>query len=255
MITFKQFILDESANADFGTLDAKTIARVIFEDCKPFLRESKFDPKNAYSTGLFRGLSRAKFGATRPILKLSAIKNRTPSDSPIQLQQTLDRYFKEKFGYRFRADGTFCSYGEMLARDYGDAYLIFPSGEFQFCYSQTIGDAFSFFDNRINDEEPEGLEEMSKHLGQRLEDPYLYNKEQAMPYPEWLEIVDAYLDHANPYTVQNLRAAQHKPHVGSHAEIMLGCESYYALYYPSTPSDNPATEKQSEVLAELSKLL
>jgi hypothetical protein len=99
---------------------------------------------------------------------------------------------------------------------------------------------------------------MGKTLGRALEDPMLYGEDEAerkRRYSEWLDVVSEYLHSAEPYTDENLRSANTKPRVGTSTEIMLGCKSYYALYCPQYPTDNPAREKTDDVLAELFKLL
>lgn len=250
MITFKHFI-NETANANLDVLDAKTIAKVIFTDCKEYLRESYFDPKNIRGTGLYRGVGID--AAVYPRMKFASTLNRKPKDSRKELQETLDKYFQKEFGYKFRSNGTFATFDYVDAAGYGDPYLIFPAKEFKFCYSPVIKDAYLFFDNSDHTDAPDGIKEIEKTLGYEIS-PDLYPVSGKEHKKEWLEIIEEYLEKAKPYTNKNFTDSRVKVK-GGYPEVMIGCQYYYGLYAVRGSPEYDHRQKTEDILHELSNLM
>lgn len=64
-------------------------------------------------------------------------------DSSSFLVKHFNEHFEDKFGVRIRSKGTFCG-SSIMANSYGDLYLIFPIGKFDYYWSKDVPDLFSW---------------------------------------------------------------------------------------------------------------
>ena len=62
------------------------------------------------------------------------MKKRKPVSTPIEVHNFANAYFEDEFGVPFR-NGMFCTGDSTFARDYGNLYLVFPVGNFKYCWS------------------------------------------------------------------------------------------------------------------------
>jgi len=108
---------------------------IIRRDCKPFM--DSIDNNPVYNT-LYRGLMNAEGGVGSKRVRLDG---RTPMTTNEDDHNDLNKYFNEKYGHPYR-NGLFCSGNKYQADDYGDIYVIFPIGEFDFIYNEEISDLY-----------------------------------------------------------------------------------------------------------------
>jgi len=77
------------------------------------------------------------------ILKSGRLENRRPSDTPYEIHDLLNIFFKKKFGWPVR-NGVFATSdsGEVEINDYGNVHYFFPEDRFKFCWSPEIRDLY-----------------------------------------------------------------------------------------------------------------
>lgn len=110
---------------------------LIKKDCLPFLK----DLKRSKYPFLYSGRS-----SWDPFVKRKVRKNRRPKDSPIELHEIFDRFFKNNFGVKARSEGMFVSRSSYLAEDYGTPYWVFPIGnKYKFIWSDQVEDLYENF--------------------------------------------------------------------------------------------------------------
>lgn len=247
MITFKQYLLEIQS----ATSAPEVAAKLVFENCQHFLKESGFfftRPDIEYGVGsLFRGMHDVK---EHRMTEVSGTRLREPKDSSKMLHQTLDDHLAKKFGYPYRSKGVFCSAKESIAESYGKACLIFPVGDFKYAFSTIIEDAYVDLDpkggwslkHRILETFREELYEefMQNFKGaadlpkQEIEHEYqkfLSNKFGRSHYEitaDWWNILARWLDKENPYQDHGLNGMLHGMGISS-TEIMIQCEKYYLV--------------------------
>lgn len=191
MKSFKQFILEDEK------LTPEQVAVKILKDCQFFLRESKFDPEHPFYHALFRGI---KTDHDDEILrKWKVDDSRQPKDMPLVLHDTLDDFFEEEFGVRFRSESVFATGSTQMAWEYGKVYLVFPIGHFEYIWSPVIRDAWEYFSEQHD---------------------YTSNQLRRA-----LRATD------NLYVNKNLDEG-----IKSRHEIMIACDSYYTLPLPYSRS-------------------
>lgn len=225
---FKQFILLE----DFTPEQA---AERVLSECQPFLSK-------AGGKMLYRGLPPKVI--TDFFTKHSVVKDREPVDTKPIIHDAMNAAFKHMYGIKFRSDAVFCTGDFHQAREYGNACAIFPIGEFDYLWSTKVGDAYRFFDNG-GVVHALGKDEVMWFLDQDLRetDPTFYKK--------YAEAVFNFLVAGEGNYLFNSgleRALDHGP------EIMIHCDSYYAIYVPSKNSlpkprfDASKSEKALEII-------
>jgi len=129
--------------------------------------------------------------SNKPFLKKRVrLNNRNPKDTHQYIHNKINKSFVEDFGAPFR-NSMFCTGDAYAAANYGDVYHIFPRGKFEFLWSPNIDDLFSLWDLHDGDDDED---EFFKH--------FRYGN----------------------YTNRNLNDGINSKH-----EIMLRCNSYYAL--------------------------
>jgi hypothetical protein len=119
------------------------IIKIIKSDCRPFLR--KLD-KNRIRL-LYRG-TQHWLGDFNTIKKFIPRKHRKPSDMNELDHEMLNKSFYKKFGWKPRSEGVFCTGSSGTASGYGNDYIFFPIGDFEFVWSPTIDDLYDYTHTR-----------------------------------------------------------------------------------------------------------
>jgi len=156
------------------------IAHKIKKDCQPYL--------NATTTplSLYRGMSQSDAFGIRSIRLDDRNTQAMPEDKHIQLND----YFTAAFGEPFR-NSMFCLGDREAAGEFGSLNLVFPIGDFSFCWAPKVDDLNNF---RYRNAMPKQQAEFQKWVG------------------------------TLGYTTKNLDAG-----IESGNEIMVRCEKYYAV--------------------------
>lgn len=72
--------------------------------------------------------------------------DRKPKDTSWAIHNTLNEYFKQRFGYPYR-NGIFAVSDGYTANNYGATHVIFPIGALHYIWSPHIADIFEFIDD------------------------------------------------------------------------------------------------------------
>lgn len=161
---------------------------LIKRDCQPFLKEVDYDPFDKYP--LFRGMQTDNYF----IKKNVNLVDRKPVDMGLMTHDQINKYFTQEYGAPFR-DALFATGSFIDAEGYGNAYYIFPIGEFKYLWSSKIGDLYGDMNN------------ISRQTDTPFDQKALFN----------------FLDWGN-YQTTNLKRA-----LNGSSEIMIRCKQYYAL--------------------------
>lgn len=121
--------------------------KLIDRDCQEFiklLREIK-DIKTYVSPKrllFYRGMKKGD----KEFIKDKVRKNRKQLDSDYYFnQQQLDDIFYKELGVRPRSEGLFATTSQHYSRNYGDIYVIFPIGKFNYVTTDFFTDSIDFF--------------------------------------------------------------------------------------------------------------
>jgi hypothetical protein len=117
------------------------VVQSLYKNCAPFIKELKKSGENKI---LWRGTKKV---STRTILQVSPRQDRSPKDMEVEIHDELDERFKQKFGWMARSEGVFVTSQKASAETYGDGYIFFPVGKYEYLYNPTIGDLFSDLDS------------------------------------------------------------------------------------------------------------
>lgn len=170
-----------------------TIIKAIKHNCQPWLQATN-NP-----TGLYRGIR-----DTASVLnKKVRLTKRMTTAMPTHLHDGLNEWFSAKFGAPYR-NAAFCTGDNVITLSFGSTYSIFPKGEFSFLWSPNVWD----LNMRVNDA-------MATH------DDTI--PEGDTPEEEVHDLQTRVLPSMN-YTNKDIDAA-----MKAKVEIMLRCESYYAV--------------------------
>lgn len=114
----------------------------IHEHCQPYLQAVGSDLNYL----MYRGISNNRLKRLHEIPELPNCayipghnENRAPRDTQQQYHDTANEVFNETYGVPFR-NGLFVTGAEHTAKYYGKPVLVFPIGEFKFCWSYTVRD-------------------------------------------------------------------------------------------------------------------
>lgn len=117
-------------------------------------------------------------------------KNREPVDLDPKIHDIADKYFLDKFGFRFRSQIVFCTGDINVADDYGEVRVIEPIGKYEICWSPKVKDFLEIQYSITGD--------ITEHVEKFIEN--------------------------NNYQIGNMEAA-----IESKNEIMLYCDKYRVL--------------------------
>lgn len=203
--TFKQFLTEQED-------ELKTDIETVIEECSEFFQAINGDP-TTYK--LYRGIS----GPPLRLQKKSIRTGRVPKDTPNELHEMYDRWFKENHGIAFRSNSIQATGSKIKAEDFGRLHVIFPTNGYKFIWSPDIRD----FTDDINPKVAAKLNRIKENPAQ-----YGYSEEDVKKWavedaPYW--IVDEALSSVNWKTTDIDQA------IKSYSEIMITGDSYYALPY------------------------
>ena len=110
------------------------ISSMIQRDCKPFLKEIK-----GGKSLLFRGNKRR----INDISKVrSRLKDRIPSDTLKEIHNHMNKLYNNEFGWPVR-NGIFATGNFNTTKSYGNGYIFFPIGKYEFVWSPDVEDFFT----------------------------------------------------------------------------------------------------------------
>ena len=119
---------------------AKTIVPMIErikKECKPYLEAIEY---NVMEYRLYRGMQ----GTAAPYMTGRVrLEGRKPQATGTHIHNAVNEYFTIKFGEPFR-DALFTSSDANFAADYGNLFLVFPTGQFTFIWSEEVDDLYNF---------------------------------------------------------------------------------------------------------------
>jgi hypothetical protein len=213
MKTFRQFLEDERPRGNVQDLED-----FIAEHCQPLLTYIDGDVEELLATPLYRGITKGDaeriqlkvFGNVRTCLIKTVRKDRTRLDNNPQFHEVVDNIFQEKFKWKPRSQGMFCSSDRDEIEGYGSPYMVFPMGRFKYLWAPEVKDLIiqmnkaarqvGVFNGRNNDFDDETV-----RLFKEIMEPY---------------IEGTYKDHDLHHAID----------MGN--EIMIGCDKYLAVPVP-----------------------
>lgn len=153
-------------------------------------------------------------------------QDRKPTSSPNIIHRGLDTRFLERFNVPYRSEGLFVTGDVTTAKSYGAPVLILPEGQFKFCWSHRIHDAFA--DISLGDSARYVIEH-AKEAG--------YNPDNLPPlnrlteYTQFLEDNLWAMDLFNNWFDSVFENSQYidarlSDAIDSHHEIMVKCHQY-----------------------------
>lgn len=114
---------------------------ILKRDCKPILRVLKngkwFLWRGRPPKGFEKGFPKLD---TKDILEVTPRKDRKPTHTPLVDHIALNKAFNEKFGWNVRSEAVFATRKRTEAYIFGQPYLFFPVGKFEFVYSEKVED-------------------------------------------------------------------------------------------------------------------
>lgn len=124
--------------------DFLTLLHGILKDCQPFIKEMMKDGEQNF---LYSGR-----GIKMDLWFEGKIRSdRVPKDTNPELHSDLNDFFQKKFGYPVRSSSMFTTVNKHMAQNYGNgnAYIIFPKGNYKYVWSPEIRDLYVHINNRI----------------------------------------------------------------------------------------------------------
>ena len=194
------------SNSDLSLEEA---VKIFHNECKPFQKEIGFDGTFDFKT-LKRGMK------NKPSLLIGNVRpDRKPTDTPLPIHEFMDNWFYKKFGVRFRSNAMFATKSQGRAQIYGDVYIVFPIGEFKYCYSSTIDDLYATIANKIESK-------LSSHYAPLTKEKFndFLSDDDNLKFA--LDIVEKILSDSK-YIDSDLEKVSYFP------EIMINCKSYLAI--------------------------
>ena len=219
--SFKSFLAENAGFSDVETL-------------KAFLKANCMDACKLMSSSgnyMFRGMLASAFpskiqltdnslSVTRVVIE-DVRKDRKPRDTPADIHEILNTWFKKKFNWPARSAGLFVTPKLDDAFFFGAPCIIFPVGEVKGLFSKRVDDLTTYiFTNDFDVESPStnipGGPDYWHNKG--------YEKLEHVPAPEIEDYVINRLEdadyHYGPITEEMLQRVN---------EIMLDCDKYVAI--------------------------
>lgn len=181
---------DKAAAAADEEYSRKQLIELVNRDCKPYLEHIDNDIMRYQ---MYRGLE--KFGKN-VFKKTARLDDRKPAATGQEKHDRINDYFEREFDHPYR-NGVFASGDTSMAGTYGMVHVIFPIGNFEFLWSDSVNDmAYDIKWGSVG-----GFQNV----------------------PPSQEVVDNVMSTAG-YTTGHLQDA-----ILSGNEIMLWCKEYYAV--------------------------
>ena len=138
----QQELFDDSIKVNIGEYSLSYPPKIyekIKYDCSEILKI--YEKTNRL---LFRGSSSERMEKLAPkIYKMVPRDNRLPKDTDQIHHGMIDVLFKEKFGWRARSEGVFCSSKFKDIKTYGTPYIFLPVNGYKFVWSHTYKDLYN----------------------------------------------------------------------------------------------------------------
>lgn len=161
------------------------VAMLLQQNCKPYFAQA------GWGDVLYRGVE-----SKLPAFELYKNRGkRRPMNTKPMIQALIDDWFAKKFGVRFRAESVFAIGDPNVAASYGSLYVLFPIGEFKYCWSPDVEDLFMVIRDINN-----------------------------LPITATTETVIPQLMANARYQTTDLARA-----LGTNCEVMINCKQYYML--------------------------
>lgn len=228
MITFKKY-LNESEVETFDTIDPQDIAKAIKTDCIKWLKEVGDDVEGHL---IYRGMN-LSIKTQSILLQRNVRMDRRPRDTRKDVHEIFDRYFKDRFGINYRTQSMFVSGNNHIVADYGHPYIVFPIGDYDYCWSIISDDLMYYFEHEVRNRAKK-LHKAGKITDHEL-DLIVYPEGVYSQHPiasPW-NITKINIDHEKfiyeilddaKFTDSNLHQGIKSGH-----EIMINCKNYYIL--------------------------
>jgi hypothetical protein len=123
---------------------AAVTAELLFDHCQPFLTAIQHDISRHV---LWRGDKRTQAST----VQISNPTGREPTDTDAIVHDIANEWFGMNFGVEYRSEALFASGDKGMATQYGTPCMVFPKGNFQFCYSHNITDFTTEYQNLFSD--------------------------------------------------------------------------------------------------------
>jgi hypothetical protein len=123
---------------------AAVTAELLFDHCQPFLQAIQHDLSRHV---LWRGDRRTQAST----VQISNPTGREPTDTDALVHDIANEWFGRRFGVEYRSEALFASGDKGMATQYGTPCMVFPKGQFQFCYSGDIPDFTTEYQNLFSD--------------------------------------------------------------------------------------------------------
>lgn len=215
MITLKKF-LTESQNKTILTTDdfnderkiqsIETAIQLIKKDCGKYLNEIKH-PQDVIA---YRGIKNKE----NLILTKNFVRfDRKSKDTSKALSNKIDNWFKKMFNIAFRSSAIFIVGNISTAMEYGQPFIIFPIGDYDYCWSERYSDLTEDFFTAIKQLkyfEPKEMEYLSNYK--------LDNASQK-------HVNEIMIDGNYKFNIDLYKALTKF----KQCEVMISCDNYYAL--------------------------
>lgn len=192
----------------------------IKKNCKDYIKKTGYDlsinDPNYLSKGknkiLYRGMKKA-----RGITVKKVRKDRKPVDTEIRMSKLINHAFHDLFGWYPRTEAMFAFGDSNYAEDFGNVFVVFPIGSFQFIYSPQVLDlSGSFIDNL--------MARISIDISDLFMEKFIQGAQvDSNEVREAIELTKKVMKEHN-YTNKNLKRG-----IIAGVEIMIGCDSYLAI--------------------------
>ena len=124
----------------------RNVLVMLYNDCKPYIHDLIKGGFQDYDNFMYSGRSE-----TKDIIKKSVRKNRKPKDTDEDIHDSLNREFKERFGYNVRSETIFATGSMTQANEYGNrVYCIFPIGKYEVIWSPEFTDLYTVVGTTYN---------------------------------------------------------------------------------------------------------
>jgi hypothetical protein len=219
----KQHITEQHTD---GTLSVEQATFTFFitnilRDCKPFIRELDMNnPKFLYS------------GRKRDTdwFEQNVRNDRQPKDLAPDIHNDFDDEFMKQHGWRARSNSLFCSGLEAFSYEYGNTYMIFPKKQYKFLWSDEVGDLFMHLKNYVRGAD---FSRNGNGLYQYIFNVVEFEHTQKNDFSKdgiTVEVSARYYEFISDL-VETYKSTDLKRAIDSHKEIMINCQSYYAVRY------------------------
>jgi hypothetical protein len=108
---------------------------MVGQACKPFLSEIKGTKEMIWS---------GRKMTNEFVQKMHFQRNRRPANTPKLVHELFDHEFDMQHGTKFRSQAFFVTGDLEVAENYGTPGLLFPIGDFKYCWSPKVGDLYEY---------------------------------------------------------------------------------------------------------------